>query len=987
MRSGTVVTFYSYKGGTGRSMSLANVAWILASNGLRVLVVDWDLEAPGLHRYFHPFLPDGTLRSSPGVIDMMWEFANAAMDPMASDGPDWHVRYARTSPYVMSVEHGFRGGGAIDLMPAGRQDDSYSALVSTFDWDNFYDRLGGGGFLEALKRDMRERYDYVLVDSRTGLSDTAGVCTVALPDTVVTCFSMSTQSIDGAAAVAASIARQRLDELRILPVPMRVENGEHDKLETSRDYARQAFDAFLWHVDDVDRYWGQVEVPYRSYYAYEEILATIGDRPQQENTILAAAERLVDHLTRGEVSSLVAAGSEGKRRELLALFLRAKTPRPRPEQADLPDFKVCLTSADTAGARSRARELRYLLRQQGFDVDVDLGLHRWTTERERAKLVVLETAEEVRSSYTWIEWDSGSVIRVRSDDLDKLSGQLVDQLTRPAPARVPPLSVGEWSWGRDAISTLRVQATEDLALRVSDVEAHDTSRLPVEWSAEGLTGSVRTLSDVFLTTPFRKLIILGEPGSGKSVTALLLARGLLAHENGPIPILMPTGTWRPATEFFDDWVVRTIVANNPSLRPSKDLVGDLTRLVRLGAVVPVIDGHDDLTFPEKEQAWRQIADTTTPVIATWRTDEYLKAVTDYRPSRTSVVELLPVDLDEALRYLSSNTARLDHRTDEVLSALSRRPDAPLARVLASPAMIGLARSYLDNARADLGTLAAMTSVDEVSAALTDNYLRESLDPRGHRPGEPDYGSWRTRRWLTLIATRPESTLRWWQLHKALPPRFERLLLWLLGLVLTLPLGLVILLQLNGPGLIIGLLSTSLALISAAALTPAPEVPAVWPITGYLSPASRRHRHQSDKRITQTPRSERNDSLFFIGASVVAGVVLIFVLAWISGEFSSGTVPPQSYHEVTVAAAGAWFGGSAGLAMAMTTAWSRYLVSRLALAYIGRLPWRLNRFLEDANRQGILRRIGTVYEFRDKRLADALAGRCRIGGTDVPSTGL
>lgn len=60
-----IITFYSYKGGTGRSMSLANTAWILASNGCRVLVVDWDLEAPGLHRFFHPFLPDAELRSSP----------------------------------------------------------------------------------------------------------------------------------------------------------------------------------------------------------------------------------------------------------------------------------------------------------------------------------------------------------------------------------------------------------------------------------------------------------------------------------------------------------------------------------------------------------------------------------------------------------------------------------------------------------------------------------------------------------------------------------------------------------------------------------------------------------------------------------------------------------------------------------------------------------------------------------------------------------
>jgi MinD-like ATPase involved in chromosome partitioning or flagellar assembly len=52
-----IITFYSYKGGTGRSMALANVACLLAQRTLResggsILAVDWDLEAPGLHRFF-----------------------------------------------------------------------------------------------------------------------------------------------------------------------------------------------------------------------------------------------------------------------------------------------------------------------------------------------------------------------------------------------------------------------------------------------------------------------------------------------------------------------------------------------------------------------------------------------------------------------------------------------------------------------------------------------------------------------------------------------------------------------------------------------------------------------------------------------------------------------------------------------------------------------------------------------------------------------
>jgi CRP-like cAMP-binding protein len=312
-------------------MCVANTAWILASNGLRVLAVDWDLEAPGLHQYFHPFLPDPELRTSSGVIDLIWEFAEAVLNTEDSDEPGWHEKFARISPYSVSIQYNFPDAGTIDFVPAGRQGSSYSALVSSFDWENFYDRLGGGGFLEALKRNMSELYDYVLIDSRTGLSDTAGICTVQFPDILVNCFSLSTQAIDGATAVAASVkSQEQNNQIRIFPVPMRVEDGEQDKLDASRDYARDHLGGFLSHLADPERYWGEVEVPYKSFYAYEEILATIGDRPQQENTVLAATERIVSYLTGGQVTALAAAPAEPERRALLTRFQRVRTSRPAP---------------------------------------------------------------------------------------------------------------------------------------------------------------------------------------------------------------------------------------------------------------------------------------------------------------------------------------------------------------------------------------------------------------------------------------------------------------------------------------------------------------------------------------------------------------------------------------------------------------------------------------------------------------------------------
>lgn len=321
---GRIVTFYSYKGGAGRSMALANIAWLLASGGQRVLVVDWDLEAPGVHRYFHPFLPDPELRALPGIMDMVWDFAVAMTSPENPAEPDWFDRRTQITSYAASLTRSFPQAGTLDFVSAGRHDATYSYRVSTFDWSAFYTRLDGGSFIDALRESMRASYDWILIDSRTGLSDTAGICTVELPDILVNCFTLNTQCIEGAVSVATSARDQRTERpLRVLPVPVRVEEAEKAKLEISRDYARARFTGFLDHVErgDHDRYWGDVEVPYKPFYAYEETLAVFGDRPHQSGTLLAAYERIAAWLTDGAVTALPPADDRSRRRDL-ALFER-----------------------------------------------------------------------------------------------------------------------------------------------------------------------------------------------------------------------------------------------------------------------------------------------------------------------------------------------------------------------------------------------------------------------------------------------------------------------------------------------------------------------------------------------------------------------------------------------------------------------------------------------------------------------------------------
>ncbi|MGY1496782.1 FxSxx-COOH system tetratricopeptide repeat protein [Streptomyces sp. QTS52] len=318
---GQIVTFYSQKGGTGRTMAVANVAWILASNGYHVLAADWDVEAPGLHRYFHPFLDAATSAATTGVLNLFSGYVTEwRTRPGTESAADLRQRLARVLPHAVSVDWTFPDGGSLDYMPAGRQDGEYLTHLMDFSWREFAERFGGARFLEALRHDMKSHYDFTLIDSRCGVSDLVGLCTIDLPDVLVNCFNLSSQSIEGAARMARSILRDvHPRPLRILPVAMRVADGRDTRLAAARELVRVSFQEL-----PADSRTG-MEVPHRSDYAYEETLTTFGDPPGEPNSLLAAFERLTELITEGRVRRFPPLDDELRRRHF-ASYVRSLSP-------------------------------------------------------------------------------------------------------------------------------------------------------------------------------------------------------------------------------------------------------------------------------------------------------------------------------------------------------------------------------------------------------------------------------------------------------------------------------------------------------------------------------------------------------------------------------------------------------------------------------------------------------------------------------------
>lgn len=156
--------FYSVKGGVGRSTALAVTAADLAARGFNVLVLDLDLEAPGL----------GTLLLSPddmptfGVTD--WFAAVAAGADAEALIPDMTGPSAFTSARVV-----------VDVVPAaGRDPGAYlSKLARAYTPGSAGEQYRGFSFpmkVDTLIRQLtaRRRYDAVLIDARAGLHETSG---------------------------------------------------------------------------------------------------------------------------------------------------------------------------------------------------------------------------------------------------------------------------------------------------------------------------------------------------------------------------------------------------------------------------------------------------------------------------------------------------------------------------------------------------------------------------------------------------------------------------------------------------------------------------------------------------------------------------------------------------------------------------------------------------------------------------------------------
>ncbi|MEP4195691.1 MAG: AAA family ATPase [Aliishimia sp.] len=276
---GTVITFYSYKGGVGRSMALSNIGCLMALEDKKVLLIDWDLEAPGLEKYFlrsenppKDTRTDSLLRERPGIVDLLEGLATGS-------SVTWQE-------CVSTVEF---LGTSVDIITAGRRDENYRKRVQSINWGILYEEYDFGAFMEEFREEITDEYDYILIDSRTGITDIGDVCTVLLPDVLVTLFVSNEQNIEGSLQVVerARKARSRLpvdrSNLMVLPLSSRDESdAEYDLASSWRArYAtdfRKLLGEWLPREVSAEDYFDRIYVPYVAVWSFGERLPVIESR-------------------------------------------------------------------------------------------------------------------------------------------------------------------------------------------------------------------------------------------------------------------------------------------------------------------------------------------------------------------------------------------------------------------------------------------------------------------------------------------------------------------------------------------------------------------------------------------------------------------------------------------------------------------------------------------------------------------------------------
>ena len=656
------------------------------------------------------------------------------------------------------------------------------------------------------------------------------------------------------------------------------------------------------------------------------------------------------------------------------------------------------------------------------------GLVLWISGRATLQAWISITGVGITACVVWVvkgltEWRSGIEAPELISRLDRAAADLAAAVQR--------------TWSREAAHRgLTAPLPIAVPMRFADprISAH-----PAQWASPagaavvvddpGAAGAMLTdigtdVAVLYDRVTTGRLVILGDPGGGKTGAAVLLLLALCAKRrpDGRIPVWFPLASWEPhipVEEWMSDQLATTY---GIPITLARQLVND-------GRILPFLDGLDEIPADRWLIAMAELRSLdTTPLVLTCRTVEYTAAVADRVLAAAAVVEVIPVDPATAAAYLTHSGAADAHRWDPLIAALDDPVSNPCQQVLRSPLMLSLARTLYQAPASDPAELTAYRTAAQLEDRLLDAFItavygRDSADTTALD----------ARRWLSFFAdnlpTLGPGGIAWWRLPYCVPKWGLRIAAGLAaGLAAALWAGFVAWFSFGintwpYVGLVIGLLAGLAGVIAGVPFS----TPSQWrrprwrdlahglkagvraglvgglvvALVSGITIGTELNEPLDLEAVVNTGLTALSDGLVF-GLIIVAAAGLITAF-----RQQRDTVTPLSAFRTDIKAVvgvgvigglvGAlaaplalgltsnfWLGLTAALVFGLPvglgsilwlglrrcSAWW-YGVAVVFLARRGAIPVRSLRFLEDAYRRGVLRQTGMVYEFRHARLAQRL----------------
>ena len=539
--------------------------------------------------------------------------------------------------------------------------------------------------------------------------------------------------------------------------------------------------------------------------------------------------------------------------------------------------------------------------------------------------------------------------RPRAESLAQIADELAGLLRSQWDAEVSmqrlnepyPLAV---SW--TAADQSLTDSWESLEQRARSGAGRRMPSTPETWATgpDSLAGKGVELAEKLALVPTGRLVVLGEPGAGKTMLMVRLLLDLLGRRTsgGPVPFLASLASWDPTRQDLRDWLAAQLIIDHPVLAgppPAGTGRSQAAALLASGLILPVLDGLDEIPDPVRGPAISKINDAvraSEQLVVTCRTQQYRDAIrprdgVEVTLRGAAAVQLSPLEAEAVRDYLCDDAAGQVMRTrwDPVLAVLGT--ESPAGQALTTPLMVGLARTIY-NPRP--GERAEREPRELCAPDLTDRKAVESLlfdafIPAAYRdkPAKREKAQKR----LVFLARHLEYTvggtdLAWWQLSWAVPILKRRAR----GAYVYGPRGAIIIGQ-----------------------------------SGRLSSGGRGALLDEGSAMSPTASLALNLRQSIVGAAVTGlwATVLIVIAITVFFFDPAGGV-----------ANGILFGIGATILGFFQAAWPQYEIARAWLALSRRLPWRLMAFLADAHRRGVLHQAGAVYQFRHIELQQRLANR-------------